>query len=109
AWLDAIIAGPEALEGVLAPEFQIQRFDGTGFDRDGYIAGGLATVTEIHGIRDLTVTAYEDLLVTRYFLAISETIDGVAIEREAPRLTVFRKEGDAWLVVAHGNFARLQQ
>lgn len=108
-WLEAIMGGPEALEGVLAPEFQIQRFDGTGYDRAGYIGGGLATITDIHGITDLTVTVNEDLLVTRYILAVGETINGVAIERESPRLTVFRKVDDVWLVVAHANFARLEQ
>lgn len=108
AWLQAIMAGPEALETVLAPEFQIQRFDGTGYDRAGYIGGGLASISEIHGIRDLTVTVHGDLLVTRYILAVGETINGAAIEREAPRLTVFRRDGDAWLVVAHANFAQLQ-
>ncbi|MGD9740045.1 MAG: nuclear transport factor 2 family protein [Bauldia sp.] len=109
AWLEAIMAGPAALETVLAPEFQIQRFDGTGFDRAGYIGGGAATITEILGIHDLNISTHEDLLVTRYVLDLAETIGGVAVERQAPRLTVFRRDGDAWLVVAHANFARLEQ
>ncbi|MCC6736071.1 MAG: nuclear transport factor 2 family protein [Bauldia sp.] len=108
-WLDAIIAGPAALELVLAPEFQIQRADGNGLDRAGYLGGGAATITEIHGIHDLVVTAHGDLMVVRYLLVVAETIGGVTVEREAPRLSVFRREGDRWLIVAHANFARLEQ
>jgi hypothetical protein len=108
-WLDAIIAGPAALETVLAPEFQIQRADGNGLDRAAYIGGGAATIIEIHGIHGLVVTTHDDLMVVRYLLVVAETVGGVMVEREAPRLTVFRREGDAWLVVAHANFARLEQ
>lgn len=108
-WLNAIIAGPAALETVLAPEFQIQRADGTGLDRAAYIGGGAATITEIHGIENLVVTTHDDLMVVRYLLIVAETVGGVTVDREAPRLTVFRREGDAWLVVAHANFARLEQ
>lgn len=108
-WLDAIIAGPTALETVLAPEFQIQRADGTGLDRAAYIGGGAATITQIDGIHGLVVTTHDDLMVVRYLLVVAETVGGVTVEREAPRLTVFRREGDAWLVVAHANFARLEQ
>lgn len=109
AWLNAIIAGPAALEEVLAPEFQIQRADGTGLDRAAYIGGGAATITEILGIHGLVVTAHDDLMVVRYLLVVAETLGGVTVEREAPRLSVFRREGDRWLIVAHANFARLEQ
>ena len=109
AWLNAIIAGPAALETILAPEFQIQRADGNGLDRAGYIGGGAATINEIHGIEDLVVTTHEDIMVVRYELLVAETVGGVTVERHAPRITVFRKEGDVWLVVAHANFARLEQ
>src|SRR5690606_23004029 len=109
AWLNAIVAGPAALETVLAPEFQIQRADGNGLDRAGYIGGGAATITAIDGIDNLVVTTHDDLLVVRYELRVAETIGGVTIERHAPRLTVFRRDGDVWLVVAHANFARLEQ
>ncbi|MGV8839981.1 MAG: nuclear transport factor 2 family protein [Bauldia sp.] len=108
-WLNAIIAGPAALETVLAPEFQIQRADGNGLDRAGYIGGGAAVITEIHGIENLVVTTHDDLMVVRYSLIVAETVGGVTVEREAPRLTVFRREGETWLVVAHANFARLDQ
>jgi hypothetical protein len=36
---------------------------------------------------------------------VSETVGGKRVDAYAPRMTVFRKSGDAWLVVAHANFA----
>ena len=109
AWLDAVVLGtPEALSAVLAPEFQIQRANGTGHDRTGYIEGGAAQLAEFSA-SDLVATRHEDILVVRYTLVVSETIDGQPVERTAPRLTVFRYDDGRWLVVAHANFAELQQ
>lgn len=108
-WLDAVVAGtPEALGAVLAPEFQIQRANGTGYDRDGYIEGGAAQLAEFDAT-DLVATRHEDLLVVRYTLIVSETISGQPVQRTAPRLTVFRWDEDRWLVVAHANFADVEQ
>jgi ketosteroid isomerase-like protein len=53
----------------------------------------------------VVATASGDLLIARYQLVIQETIDGTPIAQRAPRLTVFRRDGDRWLVVAHANFA----
>lgn len=109
AWLDAVRLGtPEALGAVLAPEFQIQRANGTGHDRATYIDGGAAVLAEFSA-SDLVVTRYEDILVVRYILNVSETIDGQPVQRTAPRLTVFRWDGSTWLVVAHANFAQIEQ
>ena len=109
AWLDAVLTGtPEALSAVLAPEFQIQRANGTGHDRAGYIDGGAAQLAEFSA-SDLIATRYQDILVVRYTLVVSETIDGQAVQRVAPRLTVFRYDEGRWLVVAHANFAEAQQ
>ena len=60
-------------------------------------------------ITDLVETRDGDLMVVRYALDIGGTLDGKAIAGRAPRLTVFRKAGDAWLVVAHANFAPVVQ
>lgn len=109
AWLDAVLVGtPEVLSAVLAPEFQIQRANGTGHDRAGYIDGGAAQLAEFSA-SDLIATRYEDILVVRYTLVVSESIDGQPVERTAPRLTVFRYDDGRWLVVAHANFAEIQQ
>ncbi len=108
-WLNAIKSGDAArISAILAPEFQIQRADGTGFDRVGYLTG-FAIITEIIAVSDVVVTAAGDIMVVRYQLRLTSTVDGRPTEALAPRLTVFRREGDVWLVVAHANFARLAQ
>ena len=105
AFTEAVIAGPEAVAPLLAPEYQIMRANGVGYDREGYIAtvGGVSAGRDF-AHEDLVVTRADDIMVVRYFLRIDETIDGAEVESRAPRLTVFRKIGDTWTAVAHSNF-----
>jgi ketosteroid isomerase-like protein len=93
-----------ALEAILAPEFQILRANGVGYDRKGYLASELPAIDKWR-LEDVVATASGDLLVVRYWLVINQTIDGTPTAQRAPRLTVFRRDGDRWLVVAHANFA----
>lgn len=107
-WLNAVKSGDQAtIAAVLAPEFQIMRSNGTGYDKGAYAAGGAAKITAILEVSDAVVTRNGDLMVVRYLLSVSETIDGKNVERKAPRLTVFRRDGNKWLVVAHANFAQI--
>lgn len=110
AFVDGVIAGPDAVAPLLAPEYQIMRSNGVGYDRDGYINRGAGTVRARpdYSLDDLVATTGGDMLVVRYVLQIDETIDGKTITRRAPRLTVFRKIGADWKVSAHANFARTE-
>lgn len=109
AYVNAVMAADRAaLLELLAPEFQIQRPDGTGYDREAYVAGEFLTIAEFLGLSDLRVTANGDIMVARYVLHLNSTLDGRVVEALAPRLTVFRREGDTWLVVAHANFAQVE-
>ena len=106
AWWGAIVEGkPAAIEKVLAPEFQIMREDGSADDKRDYLASGLPRVAALPEVSRLVATAHGDTMVTRYTVKVQETRDGLRVEKNAPRLTVFRREGGRWLVVAHGNFA----
>ena len=107
AFLEAIIAGPKAVEKILAPEYQIMRGNGVGFDRDGYISRGVGTVSAERDFShdEIVVTRSDDIMVVRYMLRINETIDGKPVAKRAPRLTVFRNIGGKWMVTAHANFA----
>jgi ketosteroid isomerase-like protein len=108
-WWGALVAGtPEALAPVLAPEFQAMRANGSGYDKAGYLASSLPKVAAMPQFAEMTATEQGDHLIIRYFVTVNETRDGKAVQAYAPRLTVFRKEGDRWLVVAHGNFAALE-
>ena len=64
-----------------------------------------AVIADIPAIEGLVLTANGDLVVARYVLAVDEIIDGAQVNPFAPRLTVLRRDGDDWLIVAHANFS----
>ncbi len=106
----AVMSGePAEVRAVLAPEFQIMRADGSTYDAAGYANQGLPVIAAVPEIDRLVVTAHGDLAVAAYYVDIDQTRDGVRVAAHAPRLSVFRKEAGTWLMVAHGNFAALEQ
>jgi hypothetical protein len=107
-WGALIDRRPEVVDKVLAPEFQVMREDGSSDDKRDYIATGIPHVAAIPEISRIAVTGHGNVMVTRYVAKVRETRDGKVVEKTAPRLTVFRKDGDKWLAVAHGNFAELR-
>lgn len=110
AWAKAVASGNvDTVREHLAPEFQILRSDGKGYDEAEYVAGGLPKIDSIISVQDVVATEHGNLMVVRYVLSLNATVDGKAEQRSAPRLTVFRRDGDRLLVVAHANFARLQK
>lgn len=109
AFLGAIMTGePDKVAAVLAPEFQILRSDGSRHDAKSYPDSELPIIAAMPDIEKLVVTASGNSVVTTYYINVNETLDGSVVEAFAPRMTVFRKDGDKWLVVAHGNFADLE-
>lgn len=110
SFFGAVMGGdPDRLKIVLAPEFQIQRANGSRYDAAGYIDSVLPVIAEMPGINELVVTSTENIFVTTYIIDVNETLEGAVVESKAPRLTVFRKIGDDWRVVAHGNFSAIRQ
>jgi hypothetical protein len=108
AFWSAVVTGtPQALDPVLAPEYQLERADGSGLDKEAYLKSELPKIASLPEFTSVTVTGTADLIVVRYYVTVSSTRRGKAVQRHAPRLTVFRKQGDSWLVVAHANFATL--
>ena len=108
AWLATLVKGdPAGVAAVLAPEFQIVRSDGSAYGKDEYVNGGKARIATQPKIEKLVATGFGDHLVVRYMLTVDETIDGKPVQAHAPRLSVFRKDGDSWLLVAHSNFAKV--
>jgi ketosteroid isomerase-like protein len=106
-WLDALQTGdPAAVEKVLAPEFQILRSDGHGYGKAEYLTV-LPKQTSKPEISDLVFTAEGDAIVARYTLRLDQTIKGKPVQTIAPRLSVYRRGGAGWLIVAHANFARI--
>lgn len=110
AFFSAIMShDAKTLDAELAPDFQLLRADGSRDDAGGYPTSELPVIAAMPAISQLKVTTLGDTMVTTYMVNIDETRDGKQIQSVAPRLTVFRKSGERWLVVAHGNFATLEQ
>ena len=106
-WLDALQSGnPSTVEAVLAPEFQLLRSDGSGHDRTSYLSD-LPKQTSKPEISKLVFGSNAETIVTRYMLQIEQTINNKPVQASAPRLSVFRRSGTGWLIVAHANFAQI--
>lgn len=95
-----------ALDGFLAPEFQVVRANGDVQDRPAYLAAS-PTVSSFT-ITDLKGLVAGDSLVVSYRVETTETIDGVEQTTVAPRLSTFRKIDGTWHLTAHANFGALQ-
>lgn len=106
-WYQAIFAGdPERVAEVLAPEYQILRSDGTGHDKASY----LKALPKHHvqsTFSEILATGNGTVMVLRYRIETDQTVDGKSVKGVSPRLSVFRKEGNRWLMSAHANFAPL--
>lgn len=106
-WLDALATDdPAAVARMLAPEFQILRADGSGYDRASYLAN-LPKFGGVPDITDMVFTSEGDLLVLRYKLRLEQKIADKPVQVLAPRLSVLRRVESVWLMVAHANFAQI--
>src|SRR5687767_2529262 len=104
-WADALFSGdPARVEKVLAPEYQILRSDGSGYDKASYLQA--LPVQKIRSkFSDIVATRGPETLVIRYNIETDQEIGGKPIG-VSPRLSVFRREAGRWLIVSHANFAR---
>jgi len=109
-WVDAAASGDADIVGaMLAPEFQLVRSDGAAYDVAEYLARGIPKIDAGFEISDVVATGFGDHMVVRYVLDLRETVADGRIVGSAPRLTVFRRDGDDWLVVAHANFGQVEK
>jgi hypothetical protein len=105
----ALMTGdPEQVRPFLAPEYQVQRSDGKGYDKEAYLALSIPKIAAMPAFRDLAITRNGDIVVVRLMIEIEETINGKVAGRVSPQLMVFRITPDGWQVVAAANFARLE-
>ncbi|MGE0239328.1 MAG: nuclear transport factor 2 family protein [Parvibaculaceae bacterium] len=107
-WIDAIVSGdPAMVDKVLAPEFQTLRSDGSGHDKASYLKS-IPRQRVRPKFSDVIATGTADLMVVRYRIDTDQTIEGKDVKGASPRLSVFRREADRWLICAHANFAALK-
>jgi hypothetical protein len=105
----ALMTGdPEKVRPFLAPEYQVQRSDGKGYDKESYLALSIPKIAAMPTFRDLAITRNGDIVVVRLMIEIEETINGKVADRISPQLMVFRITPEGWQVVAAANFARLE-
>jgi len=105
----ALMTGdPDKVRPFLAPEYQVQRSDGKGYDKDSYLALSIPKIAAMPTFRDLAITRNGDIVVVRLMIEIEETINGKVADRVSPQLMVFRITPAGWQVVAASNFARLE-
>lgn len=106
-FVSAVFTGdPAMVEKVLAPEFQILRSDGIGYDKAGYLQA-LPKHRTRSKFSDIAATGTGDLMVVRYRIETDQTIGGKEVKGISPRLSMFRLEEGRWLICAHANFAAL--
>lgn len=98
---------PNKVGPLLAPEFQVVRSDGAGYDREQYLRLSIPKIEGQPSFDDLVVTRNGDIVVTRMKLNIAERINGKRAESGSPQLIVFRLTPEGWRVVAAANFAKL--
>jgi Domain of unknown function (DUF4440) len=105
----AIASGDASqIEPLLAPEFQVQRSDGVGYDKSAYVGLALPKIAIAPTYTDISVTRNDDIVVARFMLDVVETIRGRETERVSPQLMVFRVTPDGWQVVAAANFSAIK-
>lgn len=106
SFLEAVFSGdPVKLDQVVAPEFQILRLDQKSDDKVSYL-GDLPKHKERPATSGLKVTGHGRVFVTTYSIKTDQTIGCQSVEAVSPCLSVFRKEEDRWLIVAHANLAQ---
>lgn len=96
----------DLLEDFLADGFQIQRADGSGGTKEDYLASPAAVTSFTIG-DDLTAIEDDNVLTVRWSVILEESIEGAEYSNvEAPRLSVFVRDGDDWEMISHANFNR---
>ena len=83
-WIAAVAEGDRAaVERLLAPEFQILRSDGIGYDKAGYLAAlpEHLLVPELH---DLHASGDSGSLVIRYTVTVDEIVRGQSMRGRHP-------------------------
>ena len=108
AWLTALQRqDAKAIAASLAPNFQIERADGSGQNRAEYIAKPAVVDTFVLG-DEMTALQSGDTLTVRWSIKVSEQIgDNQFHDTEAPRLTTFVWQHGRWKILSYANFNQI--
>lgn len=105
-WSLLVAGDPDELRAFLSPAFQVQRANGSGANRNQYVAAfAKSTTVSAYALSELRVTRTGGLVVVRYVSQTTETIDGVAYAKTpAPRISTFVETPSGWRMASHANF-----
>jgi hypothetical protein len=91
------------LEKFMSPAFQLERADGSGLGKAEYLQN-ISTVQSFN-LTDFNASRVGDVLVVRYLADTTGIVNGKTVTPgPAPRLSVFKRDGKKWQIVAHANF-----
>jgi ketosteroid isomerase-like protein len=104
-WLTALKDQDQAaIADNMAPNFQIERADGSGTDRKGYLAN--PSVVKDFTLKEPVIAKQSgNTLTARWALKVSANINGVDYQdAEAPRLTTYVWRDGRWKLISYANF-----
>jgi len=105
AWLTALQQKDMAsIDAQLAPNFQIQRADGSSSTKADYLANPASIDTFELG-DTLVGLQNANTLTVRWALKVTGETNGVSVpNQEAARLTGFEWNGERWQIITYANF-----
>ena len=105
AWLTALQQKDLAsLDAQIAPNFQLQRADGSSSNKAEYLANPASVDTYELGDTIVGLQSANTLTV-RWAMKVAGQTNGVTVpNKEAPRLTGFEWNGERWQIITYANF-----
>ena len=106
-WSLLVAGDPDDLRAFLSPAFQVQRANGSGQNRNQYLASIAKSTIVVSDFKlsNVKATRAGDLLVVRYVLETTEIINGAAYAKApAPRIVTFLQTRNGWRMSSNANF-----
>src|SRR5215471_5989327 len=79
-WTAVVKGTPEAFDPVLAPEFQLERADGSGLDKQAFLKSQLPKFAAMPEFTKVSISGSGDLLVVRYLATADATRGGKRVQ-----------------------------
>jgi hypothetical protein len=103
-WRDMKEGRVEAIKKYTSPKFQSVHYDGARTK-----AQELNLIANLHmtsyALTQVKITKEHNVFIISYFAQVTETINGLPITSNTPRLTIFKDIHDSWKLVAHANLS----
>ena len=106
-WKLLVAGDPDDLRAFLSPAFQVQRANGSGQNRNQYLAAfaDSTTVVSDFALSKLRVTRAGGVLVARYVSQTTQMISGTEYATApAPRIATFVQTPTGWRMTSNANF-----